>query len=75
MLAKRLVDDGGAAPDTSHDHKSSYRGALIISVSALDGFAPPGYAFCIARVAELADALALGASAFGRAGSSPALRS
>jgi hypothetical protein len=27
-----------------------------------------------ARVAELADALALGASAFGRAGSSPALR-
>jgi hypothetical protein len=28
-----------------------------------------------ARVAELADALALGASAFGRAGSSPALRS
>jgi hypothetical protein len=28
-----------------------------------------------ARVAELADALALGASAFGRAGSNPALRS
>ena len=41
----------------------------------LDGVRDSGYASSIARVAELADALALGASAFGRAGSNPALRS
>ena len=45
------------------------------SSRSLDWVGIQGYAFVIARVAELADALALGASALGRAGSNPALRS